>query len=121
MKQLKYLLLLIPSLFVSCEGYKHIEGTVLDNQTRKPLERVLIMYGIDYYNDYNPIYVLTDSAGRFECSMRTICLIPAFLSSITGPRFPILAIKTGYKDFRKNYNGFREKPVTILLKKEEEK
>ena len=117
MKQLKYLLLFIPSLLVSCDSLTHVEGIVLDYQTHKPLERVFILYGFDYYGD--PIYVFTDSAGHFECGGKALSLTPAFLSSITGPRFPILAKKTGYKGFRKNYNGFREKPVTILLKKEE--
>jgi len=38
----KLIILLIPILFTSCDCHFHVSGTVIDSQTDKPMEGVII-------------------------------------------------------------------------------
>lgn len=88
-----FLLLIITSLFFSCEANKHISVTVLNSLTKQPLDSVLVKVNAGKNGDYNKSTSegYTNSSGKFETYMMIGCAFGCYDIYISYS-------KNGYKD-----------------------
>ena len=119
MKKLLCFVFLIPCLLMSCDTLMHIKGTVVDKQTRLPLDSVRILYAIDWNDD--SIFAYTDSLGQFKFGRKEVLLTPHFVTYLIGPRLHFLVLRDGYKSSLKKRYGYSNRPVTIRLERIKEK
>ena len=96
---------LLFGLFVSCESIYHVQGVILDADTKKTMDSVIISCD-------NSIWHYTDSTGYF---------------SFTGMggyiwfrnnRIPLLFEKAGYKSVFRRLHRNDGKPVVIFMEKD---
>ncbi|MBO4561492.1 MAG: hypothetical protein J5705_05970 [Bacteroidaceae bacterium] len=127
----KIVLLLITVVIISCDCILHIQGVVVDSETQKPIQGVLVKrtdisfdtvpnllfdemvmdynkYGIDWDGGSHGKY--TDNLGYFEFTYITGALFRT-------PKIPLSFEKDGYIEFKKRYKGFNEDTVIVVLKK----
>lgn len=115
----------------SCECIQHIQGIVVDAESRLPIEGVLVKrndisfdsvsrispdetimpnnsFGIDWDGGSHGKY--TDSLGLFEFTYMA--------SALFGyPKISLTFEKDGYIEFKKRYKGYNEDTVIVVLKK----
>ena len=67
--------LIIAVSLISCEGYKHISVTVIDEVTREPIDSVFVKINAGKNGDYNKNYDegYTNISGKFETDMMIGC------------------------------------------------
>ena len=108
LKMLKIIVLLFVSIaLVSCDCFRHVQGTVIDYETKLPIDSVLIKVEREPH-----IIIYTDTLGEF-----------GFLSKKVGLPF-CPAIKTsfekkGYKKTIKKYRSCCTDNDIVELKKED--
>ena len=94
-----FVLLVFALLISSCEGFNHVEGIVADSKTNLPIVGAMLIKKNDT--------LFTDSVGRFEVYQRTLFF---------NPKMHLTIKKSGYKTTKKSYRGWKDTPVTILMK-----
>ncbi len=67
--------LIIATSLISCESYKHISVTVMDEVTEEPIDSVFVKINAGKNGDYNKNYDegYTDISGKFETDMMIGC------------------------------------------------
>ena len=112
MKFLKVTILaFIVVAFTSCDCLQHIQGVVVDSETRLPINKVMVEIVMAKEHSRNrPIY--TDSLGNFEITSMT--------GGILGcPKISLSLEKEGYNKVKKKYKCCTGN-VVIALKRQAE-
>ena len=99
-------LFLISVAFVSCDCFRHVQGTVIDYETKLPLDSVLITIEREPH-----IIVYTDTLGNFNFFLKKVGLpfCPAIKTSFE---------KEGYKKTIRKYSSCCTENDIVMLKKE---
>ncbi|HXB42045.1 MAG TPA: carboxypeptidase-like regulatory domain-containing protein [Bacteroidia bacterium] len=82
---IKRILIMLPVFFASCDCMQVVSGTIIDTDTKKPLDSVLVYKQTKSYNNF-----YTDTSGKFH------------IESISGglfgcPGMTIVVEKAGYE------------------------
>lgn len=89
---------------VSCDCLRYARGVVIDEETRLPIEKAMVINETDY--------IYTDSLGRFEVMSMTVSLCGC-------PKMKLSFEKEGYEKVTKKYH-YSDKHNIIVLKKQTE-
>lgn len=98
-------ILIFTAAFTSCDCLQHLQGVVIDSETRLPIDRVIIK------ENRRDRVIHTDSLGNFE------------LTSITGglfscPKISLSFEKEGYSKEIKKYESCCTDNVVVVLEKQ---
>ena len=106
MKMLKVsIFLFIVAAFSSCDCLQHVQGVVIDSQTRLPIDKVVIT---ENSRDW---VVYTDSLGYFEYTSMTVGLFGC-------PRVSLSFEKEGYNKTTNIYKSCCTDNTIVILEKE---
>ena len=99
------ILVFIVAIFVSCDCLQHIQGTVIDAETRLPIKKVMLQ------EKNNARVLYTDSLGNFEFTAMTGGLFGCHKISLSFE-------KEGYIKTNEKYKSCCTDNVVVVLEKQ---
>jgi len=116
MRSLKFLSLLLLSVFSACNSISSISGYVYDFDTGKPLRGAFVKFYSKCESRCNNIESssLTDEKGRYELDLKKDGLI-------SGNNKYIEIKKQGYVTFYDSFNTWNDSELSIYLKEKSHK
>ena len=107
------ILVFIVVAFTSCDCLQHIQGVVVDSETRLPINKVMVKRVMAKEDSRNRA-IYTDSLGNFEITSMT--------GGIFGcPKISLSLEKEGYNKVKKNYKWCTGNVVIALERQAEGK